>query len=792
MIDPQHPDYANHPASPSRPAFGYAPADAHAPPAVTVVTPFHDTGDVFRQTAACVLGQSFQQWEWLIVNDGSTDSAALSLLDEYRRRDPRIRVIDHPQNRGLPAARNTGFAEARSDFVFLLDDDDLIEPTTLEKAFWYLRAHPSYAMANGWSVGFGASTYLWQLGFERGAEFLQQNLTPCMAMIRRSAYQAIGGFAEDIRGGMEDWDFWLHLASRGMWGGTIPEYLTWYRRRADHGDRWQNLAGPQRREAFIRGLRERYPRLYDGTFPRPAVPWPESFEAISEPPENLNRLAKRSRRLLMIVPWLRYGGADKFNLDLLEQLTRQGWEVTVVTTLPRSHNLAPLFARYTPDVFILEHFLRPAERPAFLRYLIDSRQPDLVLLSSSEQAYLLLPYLRAFCPTPTYIDYCHMEQHDWKSGGYPRYGAGVQDQLDLNIVCSEHLKNWMSERGADPTRIDIAYLGVDPEHWRPDADVRRRVRAEFNLGDNDPVILFTGRISDQKQPAVLGGALAALADRGADFRALIAGDGEDEAWLKGFINERGLGERVRLLGAVPSERVLELLRASDILFLPSRWEGIALSIYEAMGCGLAIVGADVGGQRELVTPDCGVLIDRATERAEIDRYAAELARLVRDLPRCREMGRNGRRRVQEHFTVERMMERLLRAFARAADLHVQAPRDRLSPGLARELAVQGIELTRITAVADEAYFEHRRLQSEIDANKTYCAELAEAREYFLTTIAELKESRGLMEQELAAQQAQAARLQAFVNNLQSRWWWRAARGIARTLRIDARLRPPQD
>src|SRR6266852_2104918 len=144
MIDPASSDYTNTPASPHRPRFGYATDDASALPCVAIVTPFYNTGPVFHETAASVLQQSLQQWEWLIVNDGSTDPESLALLEEYRHRDPRIRVIDHGVNQGLSAARNTGFRVARSPYVVQLDSDDLLEPTAVEKWVWYLESYPEF------------------------------------------------------------------------------------------------------------------------------------------------------------------------------------------------------------------------------------------------------------------------------------------------------------------------------------------------------------------------------------------------------------------------------------------------------------------------------------------------------------------------------------------------------------------------------------------------------------------------------------------------------------------------
>src|SRR5262249_4381958 len=128
MIDPVSPDYSNTPVSSQRPPFDYTPSDPAAAPCVTIVTPFYNTGVIFHETARSVLRQSLQQWEWLIINDGSTDPSSLAILESYRHCDPRIRIIDHNANRGPSAARNTGFQVAQTQYVVQLDSDDLLEP----------------------------------------------------------------------------------------------------------------------------------------------------------------------------------------------------------------------------------------------------------------------------------------------------------------------------------------------------------------------------------------------------------------------------------------------------------------------------------------------------------------------------------------------------------------------------------------------------------------------------------------------------------------------------------------
>ena len=707
MIDPENPDYTNTPASDRRPVYDYRPVDPSVPPAVTIVTPFYNTGAIFHETARSVLRQSFQQWEWIIVNDGSTDPETLAILDSYRNTDTRIRVIDHEVNQGLSAGRNTGYRAARAPYVVQIDSDDLLEPTAIEKWIWLLESYPEFAFVTGYSVGFGAQEYLWERGFHNGGVFLEQNVVDATGAVRRDVHQAVGGYDETIRGGLEDWDFWLHCASEGYWGTTLPEYLDWYRRRENHGDRWDNWDEGGQETAFQKRLRQRYPRLWND-FPTPQAAPLAPYETVSDILPWENRLHKEKSRLLLIVPWLALGGADKFNLDLLAQLVRRGWEVTIATTLSGEHPWLAQFARCTPDIFILHHFLRPSDYPRFLRSLIQSREMDAVLVSNSEFGYQLLPYLRAHFPTLPLLDFCHMEQEEWKNGGYPQMSVIYQAMLDRNIVSSAYLKNWMEKRGADPASISVCYTNIDTDYWRPDPDRGLRARHKFDLAESTPLMLFAGRVCAQKQPKVLAQTALRLAQGNADFVLVVAGDGPDLDWLKTFVRKNRLERQVRLLGAVPNDDIRDLLAAADIFFLPSEWEGIALSVYEALACGVPVVGADVSGQRELVTLECGVLIGRGSEEDEARQYATVLAQLLDEPEQRKSMGRQGRQRILDHFRLEQMTDTFLAVYEAARQERAAAPASLPGVGLGRACATQAVEYLRMTTVTDWLWQERER------------------------------------------------------------------------------------
>ena len=695
MIDPKQPDYTDIPGSASRPGYSYSPADVNAAPYVTIVTPFYNVDTIFHETARSVFCQSLQQWEWVIINDGSTDAQSLSMLDSFRNADPRIRVIDHPANQGLSAARNTGFRAARAEFVVQLDSDDLIEPTAIEKWCWFLESYPEYSFAKGYTVQFGPGACLWQKGFHHGSEFLRKNLVNPTAVIRRAVCQAVGGYDEADRGGLMDWDFWMRCANHGYWGGNVPEFLDWYRRRPAHTDLWPDFDEGAKQRAYGTRLQHKYPRLWKGGFPQIR---PEQDSENQRLPEELpceNRLDKTKRRLLMLIPWMSVGGADKFNLDLLGQLTRRGWEITVATTLGGEHSWLPHYSRHTPDLFILHHLLRRRDYPRFLRYLINSRQIDVVLISHSELGYQLLPYLRAHCPDVTFVDHCHIEEEHWKGGGYPRMAIQYQSLLDLNMVTSEHLKAWMVKHGAEPERISVCYTNVDVEEYRPDSAQRLSVRQELGVDADVPMILYAGRICAQKQPQVFARTVLQLRERGLDFLALAAGSGPDSEWLRSFVTINALHNRVRLLGEVSPARVKLLMQAADVFFLPSLWEGVALTIYEAMACGLTVVGADTGGQRELVTPEAGVLIPRSDKETEAKQYAEVLGELLQDPERRRKLGQAARERVTRLFPLTQMGDRVAALLQQAAEWHDNLPRPVPSLGLGTAFAEQAIESIRL-------------------------------------------------------------------------------------------------
>ncbi|MDO9102282.1 MAG: glycosyltransferase [Candidatus Nitrotoga sp.] len=664
---------------------------------VSIITPYYNTEEFFVETFVSLQAQSLQNWEWVIVDDGSTDQESVNRLAKVAAKDERIKVI-RQTNAGPGAARNMAFRNASGRYICLLDSDDMVEPTYLEKAVWFLDSNPEFAFCNSYSVIFGEQEYLWTTGFERGKAHLQANSGPPISVIRRSAYLDCGGFDESIRFGHEDWDFWLAMAKAGHWGYTISEFLQWYRKRGN-GRFEQIMRSGNVNAEFERMMHRKYDGL-DKRFPEPVRRHPLPYETIETNSLVINLLVANPlrRRIMLIVPWMVTGGADRVNLDLIEGLTSKGHDITICATLPADHGWEHQFRRFTPDIFVLPKILHASDYPRFLAYLIQSRQIDTVVITGSTIGYQLLPYLRAVTPGVAFVDMCHVEEPHWLNGGHPRFGVGYQDMLDLNIVTTKHLAGWMQGRGADGTRIRVMYTGVRAAQENRLVEIRNQIRSELNIPADVPVIVFAGRICEQKRPAMLAEILKVVHDHGLIFRALVIGDGDLRGQLEDLLRQYHLTDHVQMLGSVSHQRWLDILAASDIFLMPSQYEGISIALLEAMAAGVVPVVAKVGGQEEIVSSNVGILIPHGVN--EPQEYLDAIRRLLSNSAELHQMSKQCKSLAALKLSWEGMIDNFLALLDEAHQLRVDHPRYSISPSFGRELASLSLECKRLGEAVD--------------------------------------------------------------------------------------------
>ncbi|MGY1618343.1 glycosyltransferase [Geodermatophilus sp. SYSU D00691] len=198
-------------------------------PAVSVIIPAWQAAATIGGTLASLARQTQSSWEAIVVDDGSTDATA----DETERlalQDPRIRVLRGP-HRGASAARNTGIAAARAEWLLFLDADDVLEPTALAR----LSAQASQGtdlITCGWARVTPDGRRLADVlppppgdWFEILAERCPVTIHACL--VKRDAVEIVGGFDEELVT-CEDWDLWQRIVRRGNRVEVVPEVLALY------------------------------------------------------------------------------------------------------------------------------------------------------------------------------------------------------------------------------------------------------------------------------------------------------------------------------------------------------------------------------------------------------------------------------------------------------------------------------------------------------------------------------------------------------------------------------------
>jgi glycosyltransferase involved in cell wall biosynthesis len=186
-------------------------------PTVSVIIPCYNTAKYLGQAIESVLSQTFGDFEIIVVDDGSTDNTA-EITQSFA--DSRIHYIQHPRNKGLAAARNTGIQHSRGKYICFLDADDYFLPHKLKKQIIFLENYQDYGLVSGGYLRVDKEGNLLKKCEPRvGPIFLEQALAvnPFIVhstLIRREWIERVGFFDEDLRAG-EDWDLHCRLIMLG-------------------------------------------------------------------------------------------------------------------------------------------------------------------------------------------------------------------------------------------------------------------------------------------------------------------------------------------------------------------------------------------------------------------------------------------------------------------------------------------------------------------------------------------------------------------------------------------------
>lgn len=175
---------------------------------ISVIMPCYNMEKYVKEAIDSVKAQTYDNWECIIVDDGSKDESTKVIENEIKG-DKRFRLI-RQNNSGVSAARNKGIENSDGEYIFPLDSDDTIVPDYLENAVDCLDKNPSCALCYGRFKDFGDSNNIQTNIWKDYKTLLERNSIPDTALYRRSDYDKTTGYNTDLKG-YEDWEFWIRL-----------------------------------------------------------------------------------------------------------------------------------------------------------------------------------------------------------------------------------------------------------------------------------------------------------------------------------------------------------------------------------------------------------------------------------------------------------------------------------------------------------------------------------------------------------------------------------------------------
>jgi glycosyltransferase involved in cell wall biosynthesis len=203
-------------------------------PAISVLMPIFNAERYLYQAVDSVMSQTFSDFEFLCVDDGSTDRTP-RILEDFAKRDSRIRVITR-SNGGVTSALNSGLQVARGQYIARMDADDVAEPSRFQGQIDYMKAHPECVAVGCWVIHIDAA------GIERnrtGRDVEHERIVDRLwdgdssamphfgSFIRRAPLTQVGNYREEFPTA-QDLDLFLRLSDIGKLA-NVPEYLIQYR-----------------------------------------------------------------------------------------------------------------------------------------------------------------------------------------------------------------------------------------------------------------------------------------------------------------------------------------------------------------------------------------------------------------------------------------------------------------------------------------------------------------------------------------------------------------------------------
>lgn len=635
----------------------------------SIIIPCYNYGRFLGDAVKSALEQTLHNIEIIIVDDGSTDPLTREVVASYVDVE-KVQVIQK-QNAGLSEARNTGIEKALGKYICCLDADDIIDSSYIERCIFELENHENLGFVYSWVQLFGNENYVWQTKDFDFDVAVKENWTAVSAVFRKSDWRLAGKYSAKMAGGYEDWEYWLRIAQLGRAGKVIKSPLFLHRK---HGVSMTQTAKDMHSELMNRLITFNTEIFEDQE-------WRQELRRITKPiPKKdvqkfhleMRKHAQNKKNVLVVLPWLKPGGAEVLILDILKGMS-DSYNFTIVTTMLDEHLLKPLFKDLGADIFHLSEHENSDECISFLFHLIDTRKIDGVFSSGSKLLYESLERVKSAYQSLKIIDLLH---NDSKEGHFLN-AVDKSPYIDVHICVSEVIFQSGLKAGIPQEKIISIANGVDIEKQFYRRSVESSVlKNEFGMDPNKPLLCFVGRASTEKRPMLFLNLIERLKE--INVQGLCVSSGPLQQEIKDYIFTKGLEKQVRLIDNIKRDDLWKVYQASDLIVNTSMIEGMPLTAIEALAMGCPVVGMSVGNLSSLVENNLNGFI---VAKDDMDALQKEVATCVADSAVLTSWKNNSRNSIlKSNFTLSFMVMKYKEVFAK------QLNPDELIPSIVRGLS----------------------------------------------------------------------------------------------------------
>ena len=355
-----------------------------------------------------------------------------------------------------------------------------------------------------------------------------------------------------------------------------------------------------------------------------------------------------------------FGGDCVLVLELGRAAREHGFEVDVLATDPRFQTMIREDGLGLVDLDVIRREIRPIwDLRGLLRLTAFLSQSAYALVHTHTTKPGIVGTLAARrAGIPAIMHTVHLFPFHEETGRITAAAYGAAERLaarwcDRIVTVGEFQREWALRTGiGTPEQIMSIPNGVPTARVQPGRS-RPEVRAELGVGDAF-MILSTGRLAEQKGLEYLIQAAPLLRSEIPSVKIVLAGDGPRRESLSRLICELGVEDLVVLLGY--RSDIGDLLEAADLVVLPSLWEGLSISLLEAMAAAKPVVTTTIGSNREVTSNGETAVLVPPKDSASL---AAAIIALATDGSRLEALGRAGHDAQRERYTLERMLDAYL-------------------------------------------------------------------------------------------------------------------------------------